>query len=621
MSRIAALAIVFLAASCLPACATPPANEREMPAFVGTWHVLIHYREPQGRFPERWKWDERVWIIEPAPDGGGYDWVEHAMVNLQDQTDRFEKLGTPMARRLLGAWEPNAAQREEIENGITVSSRGMRRKRLESVEPGLWQSPTEANTVGRSSSGIGYHEVWSIREDGEGTHFRIESRFAVSATGGDERGGLTVYQAEESGTARFQGRYHREDERVGRFEVSPTRILVQAPTRPRMTSLPGPAGPIKLVPDNQIQSRVPLILTVLRPFHYYRSRQVTVDSTPPGAELDLAYLRRGSQLMYHRGQAPLEVVLPTRLQSASADRLLIRGFLPGHERTRMSLSIDELGNEELVLELPPLPNQVTAVLHGSLAGRSVLELRSDEPPTLRVSEDAGGYTVVLVRTGLESALSEQLSTLDDPQLEVDARQLGNDLVLRLGFGTAGPLELRHRSTVDPVRGGARTRIELEGEAAAGRSERLLAAVASMEAPSGDVCQGAWEQALRVELSDRELSGLLGRDDHPYRATLRAALRRLAELSPDRTLHTTGGTALVSGSPLEFELAWSRSAEIDGYLRWLHDVAQRIEPEDEGTRAFRSMVAPGWEVGRFDRLLASARTGLEQCQRGVAIPTG
>ena len=36
---------------------------------VGTWHVLVHYQRTAGPHPERWLWEERVWVIEPAEEG------------------------------------------------------------------------------------------------------------------------------------------------------------------------------------------------------------------------------------------------------------------------------------------------------------------------------------------------------------------------------------------------------------------------------------------------------------------------------------------------------------------------------------------------------------------------
>jgi hypothetical protein len=610
----------LLVACALLAAASPIRAEAPaaLPDFVGTWHVLIHYQVVDGPHPDRWKWDERVWIIEPS--GDGIEWIEHAIVHFEDQSGRFEALGTPNERRLLGRWEPNAVQRQQIQEGLTVSSRGMRRKHLERVGPGHWRSASDRNTIGRSASGIGYVEVWSIESRDGATEFSIDPRVSVSALGDQESTGVIRYVADRVGTSRFQGDFARGGDRRGRFRADATKILVpEVRQRSILTRpIPTPMGTIQLVPDTHANNRVPLLITVLRPFHYYSERRIVIDSTPAGAELDLAYLRRGSQLMYRRGRAPLEVVLPTRLQTAPADRILVRGFLPGHERTRRSVSVESI-DEDIHLVLQPLPNQIVGVAHGSLGGRSVLELRSREIPTVRVAEDGGGWTVVLVRTGMEARFEEQIASLRDPQLAFEARQIGDDLVLRVA-GTAAQragLSLRHHGLRDPVRGESRTRLEIDGPAANDRATRLLAAVDAMSARQLEVCDDSYDRALRDALSERELSGLLGRDDHPYRATLRAALRRLAAVSPEGSLHTVHGETIVPGTPLEFELAWSRSAEIEGYLSWLASLSERLEPEDGGALALRSLLAPSWSPGRFDGLLDTARSARRSCREARA----
>ena len=94
--------------------------------------------------------------------------------------------------------------------------------------------------------------------------------------------------------------------------------------------------------------------------------------------------------------------------------------------------------------------------------------------------------------------------------------------------------------------------------------------------------------------------------------LRAALRRLGETAPGRELAWRTGPALSVETPIEFELAWSRRTEIDGYLGWLHEVAGRVEPRDAGTLAFRSWVAPAIGSAHFDELLARAVAARTAC---------
>ena len=609
--------VVALAAAVVLASGAGPARgeeaARELPPFVGTWHVLIHYQVPDGPHPDRWKWDERIWVIEPA--GDGFEWIEHAIVSFQDPTGRFENLGTNRARRLLGRWEPNEAQRVEMASGLAVSARGARSKRLRPAGPGVWRSDADTNAIGQSSSGLGYTEVWSIEERDGAVHFAIDPRFTISAAVVQQSAGATVYAAERVPGAVLEGSYRRGEDRIGRFRIAAARIGVPESDDPTdATSRPNPfdLGVIDMVPDRE--AKVPLVLSVLRPFHYYADRHLTVDSSPPGAELDIAYLRRGSQLLYKRGRAPVELQLPTRLQSAPSDRLLIRGFLPGHERTRRSLAVLE-AEEELLLELPPLQNQLVGVAHGSIAGRAVLELRTAELPTVRVADDEKGWTVVLVQTGLRPPVARALGAVRDPALNVHGRQLGDDLVVRIDAPDPTRFALRQTVLQDPSRGETRTRLQIEGPGAPGRAERVLAAIASTDPPPTRPCSRAFEEALRIGLREFGTRMPFGRDDHPYRATLRAALRRLAA-THDGDLTTVSGDRLTTNSALEFELAWSRSEEIAGYLVWLRELARSIAPEDDGLLAFRSLVAADADPDTFDGVLTAARASAERC-RAVA----
>jgi hypothetical protein len=583
----------------------------------GTWHVLIHYQRLDGPDPDRWLWDERVWVIEPSEDDPGpentLEWTEHAILSLQDTTGRFENLGTNMARRLVGAWTPNAQQTREIETGVTVSSRGMRRKTLEARDGG-WRSGGSSNAIGKSAAGVAYHEVWAIEASEAETRFEIDTRFEL--LGETESGGGATYVTERQDDGAWTGRYARAGERRGIFRMVPTRILVEdseVAADPGRRPAPVAPGSIELVPDTRIHSDVPLLVSVLRPFHYYGERSITIDSSPPGAELDLAYLRRGTQLMYRRGRAPLEVELPTRLQADASDHVLVRGFVPGHERTRVSYAVATVPPRVEVM-LPPLPNQIREVAHGHVAGRSVIELVSLEQPSLRVSEERGGYTVVLVRTGLRVEPARRLAAFRDPMLELNGQQLGDDFVLRLTTKGTAAIELRQEVRPDAARHEFRTRLLLSSGDEASRTERLrLALEDAHPAPPGR-CVDAFESALREHLGESVLLASLGRDDHAERVVLRAALRRLAESTPDHALKLRAGRPLAAGTPLEFELAWTRRTEIDGYLDWLHEVATTLDSPGRTGLALRSWIAPTWEPDRFAALLDDAMLARADCKR-------
>ncbi len=303
--------------------------------------------------------------------------------------------------------------------------------------------------------------------------------------------------------------------------------------------------------------------------------------------------------------------LPTRLQTDAADRLLVRGFVPGHERYRQSLAADE-APKKLQLDFVPLANQLSRIGHGHLAGRSVVELVTSEEPNVRMSADEGGFTIVFLRTGLADPIAAHLAAYGDPLFRMNGRQLGEDFVLRLSTPGAEGLDLRHEILRDPARAEFRTRLEVSSGATDVRIERLRSALRKMTETTRGSCARAFESILRSELDERALLQSLGRDDHAERAALRAALRRMTEVTKERTLQLLSGTRLRAASPLEFELAWTRRTEVQGYLDWLHDFAALVEPDDAGSRAFRGLVAPTWRPSAFDELLHTALRERDRC---------
>ena len=180
---------------------------------------------------------------------------------------------------------------------------------------------------------------------------------------------------------------------------------------------PGGIG-LRLIPGRPPpgeQSWADLFLEIARPRFYFDERITSIDSTPPGAELELFYLRRGGQLLYREGRAPLVVSIPSRSKTSEDDAILIAASLDGREKTRTSfpaLSVPD----EIQLELPPLENQLLSVAHGHLAGRSVLELRTKEPPTLAINESPHAYTVQIAHTGVSGEVTRHLASLTDPLL-------------------------------------------------------------------------------------------------------------------------------------------------------------------------------------------------------------
>src|SRR5262249_34137804 len=128
--------------------------------LVGTWHVLVHYRDAKTANPDAERWEDRLWIFEAA--GERLRWTEYPIVVFDDETGRFERRErTGQYARVLHFWAPSEAQLANIRSGLAVNDRGSQVKTLHRAEQG-WSSAERA-----SPGGVGvitYQETWSIEQ-------------------------------------------------------------------------------------------------------------------------------------------------------------------------------------------------------------------------------------------------------------------------------------------------------------------------------------------------------------------------------------------------------------------------------------------------------------------------
>ena len=190
-------------------------SEPQALELAGTWHVLIHYQDSATAYPERWHWEDRIWVFEEKDSE--LHWTDYPIVVFEDGTGRFETIqGNPRAR-VLHAWEPNEAQQGEIKNGLYVNSRGSKRKSLEGSTVTGWKSMGRQYPA--SASIVTYSRSWRI-ETGQGFPLFIHE----DALGGgrtENLEGQTRYETRgiEKTQDVLHGAYQRDGHRVGRFRL------------------------------------------------------------------------------------------------------------------------------------------------------------------------------------------------------------------------------------------------------------------------------------------------------------------------------------------------------------------------------------------------------------------
>src|SRR5262245_1937935 len=142
--------------SCL--CALAAAAPARAVDLVGTWYVLIHYKDSHADNADTERWDDRVWVFDKQ--GTRLRWTEYPIVVFEDESGRFERRQTGQYARILHFWEPSDVQLSDIKDGLKVNSRGCKTKTLRGSDAKGWTSGKR--TAAASASVLTYTEIWQI---------------------------------------------------------------------------------------------------------------------------------------------------------------------------------------------------------------------------------------------------------------------------------------------------------------------------------------------------------------------------------------------------------------------------------------------------------------------------
>lgn len=225
------LVFVFLWAVCAAAIAHGE-DRRAKPGqadsdLLGTWFVLIHYKDSATANPDADRWLDRVWTFESR--GSRLHWVEYPIVVLESQSGRFESFKGNPRSRVLAAWEPDEDQLAELLSGPRVNSRGSKSNSLRGSDAKGWAT-TGSNRVSGVNV-VGFREDWTIEPDGEHLNFVITEVMGNAVR--KDAGGRTTYAVESGDPAgqELTGRFDRDGTRIGRFRMFRTQ-----PIRPLQSS-------------------------------------------------------------------------------------------------------------------------------------------------------------------------------------------------------------------------------------------------------------------------------------------------------------------------------------------------------------------------------------------------
>jgi len=354
------------------------------------------------------------------------------------------------------------------------------------------------------------------------------------------------------------------------------------------------------------------------PGYWYDPRRIEIETTPSGALLDLFYVRRTFQKGFEQAESPVTVVLPSRIEAGPRDTLVVRAVLDGYRHHEAKVQIRSR-ETRIEIQLAHVPNSLVAFSHVDVADRATLEFLTAQPSVFRMQPGSAGPSLILPQT---AALPDARATLEGVRgplvASLVAQQLGEDLVVRIALGEeakAGGYDLRSRQTADPVRGLHIFALDLvppDGGAAA--VERARSALARIGPADVAGCAAAFDAALRSELKPEQLARALAPRGSFTDPLLRAALKRLGEVSPGGAIELIDGTRYRSSVPLELAAAASEPAQAKGYLALLRRLVAEIEAPAHRREALRGLVAPELAPAPFEAAVAAAES-LERACRG------
>lgn len=361
----------------------------------------------------------------------------------------------------------------------------------------------------------------------------------------------------------------------------------------------------------------PLTSVFLGPGYWYGDRKIEIATTPADAIVDLFYVRGGFQKRFEQADAPVTILLPKRIDANPKDVVIVRVFAEGYRIQETTVKVKSR-TDKVEITLDVLPNALESVAHTYFAGRGSLTFYTKEALTLRLQDREGGFGAALHETAKSDAAADALARMQSPLLaSVAAHQLGEDLLVRAKYGAAtsgGEPEVRSRQGQDPIRDLHVYTLDIIGPAAGTTGvNRARAALARIG--SGDVtgCAARFDDALRAALDPAELTRALtphGSFIDPY---LRAAMRRLGEVSPGGTVLLTDGSRYDTRVPLQLAAAQNEAGSVRGYLALLRRFVALMEPADQRAAVLRGVLAPERAPATFADALATAQAAERSCR--------
>lgn len=387
--------------------------------------------------------------------------------------------------------------------------------------------------------------------------------------------------------------------------------------------LAGPLGAetVELIPRKRASWSARYLIAPLTglflggPGYWYDPRRIEIETTPPSAFLDLFYVRGSFQQAFEQAESPVTLVLPSRIEASDRDSVTIRAQADGFAARELNVRVRSRVSH-VRIDLEPLPNQLTALAHSYLAGRGALRFFTREALTFRLQPDREGFSVVLTETAAAPELGEVASGVESALVaSLKLQQLGSDLMVRVALrdDQRDRLEIRSRQSQDPIRDRHVFTLDLVPADGSGEDVgRALAALAQIRPGHAAGCAFAFDSALREELDPAELARALTPSGGFLDRYLRAAMKRLGEVSPGGVVHFTDGSSFDTAVPIELAAATSQASTAQGFLALLRQFVADLEPPAQRGATLRGLLAPELSPSAFAGMLERAEAQEREC---------
>ena len=342
--------------------------------------------------------------------------------------------------------------------------------------------------------------------------------------------------------------------------------------------------------------------------YWYTEREISVETVPAVADLDLYYIRSNFQKRFERTQSPAIVKLPARADMTYKDAVKFHAIANGYLAEEQSYDAQKVP-DKVVIQLHVLPNSLVFLGHTEFAGRTSLTLRTTEQPEVRMSKNTSvqGFQIALTRTAVK--LEGKPPGPGGHIAGVDALQVAEDAILRVQTDSPD-LEVRSRQIFDAVQGQYVYVFDIVAPGSrAPTDQQVRARLEGLPfAPSS--CDDRYASVLREKLGDAELADAFRPSGELADLYRREAMLRLGRFH-EGTVQTDSGETLHTGSSLELALAMQSAPRVKGFLALLGALARSEPVPADG---MRTLVAPGRSPADFAQIYAAAESTRSDCHR-------